>query len=215
MAYSTYVARRRLNVNGQWREPGDQVDEARGWSNVRAYVDAGQLEQVAMDGDAPEVEVQPLISEQFDQVLAAQPPQPQAEPPSGGRYKIEDTDVPLACVNCNTLSYLSSEFPEDARWSCWLCHQGQTGIQARAGAGHSETATRQLELQRPAHHGQAGCREDRCIRTLEHSGNHRDEQLKEWAQKPQEPVSSVPNAPMGSHISARTPIDLTAPIPGR
>ena len=61
-----YVALRRLNVDGSVREPGDEVPEAAGWRNLRAYLSAGHVERQER-ADAPPVPV-----------AAPQPPTPDA-----------------------------------------------------------------------------------------------------------------------------------------
>lgn len=50
MAEVTYIAGRRLKVNGTWREPGDEVPEAATWSTLSAYLGSGALKEVATMG---------------------------------------------------------------------------------------------------------------------------------------------------------------------
>ena len=54
-----YVALRRLTVDGSVREPGDEVPEAAGWRNLRAYIGAGHVERQER-ADAP-LPVPPLL----------------------------------------------------------------------------------------------------------------------------------------------------------
>lgn len=46
-----YIAKRRMNVDGEVREPGDAVPEAAAWPNLRAYL-GSHLDEVP-DEPAP------------------------------------------------------------------------------------------------------------------------------------------------------------------
>jgi hypothetical protein len=44
-----YVARKRLQIAGQWREPGEEVPEAAGWRNLHSYLSSGAVVLVQTD----------------------------------------------------------------------------------------------------------------------------------------------------------------------
>jgi hypothetical protein len=41
-----YVARRRLKIGSEYREPGQKVPEAESWTRVEAWIHAGFIDQI-------------------------------------------------------------------------------------------------------------------------------------------------------------------------
>lgn len=48
-----YILRRQMQIDGQWRLPGDEVPEAAEWRNLYSYLDLGWIE--ALDDDEDDV----------------------------------------------------------------------------------------------------------------------------------------------------------------
>ena len=46
---NTYVARKRLKVGDEWREPGEEIPEAAGWRNLHSYLSSGAVTLVQTD----------------------------------------------------------------------------------------------------------------------------------------------------------------------
>ena len=44
-----YVARRRLKIGDEWREPGEEVPEAATWRNLHSYLSSGAVTLVQTD----------------------------------------------------------------------------------------------------------------------------------------------------------------------
>jgi hypothetical protein len=47
----TYVALKRLKIGAGWREPGEEVPEARRWRNVQAYINRSMLSIKVLDAE--------------------------------------------------------------------------------------------------------------------------------------------------------------------
>ena len=45
----TYVARKRLKVGDEWREPGEPIPEAATWRNLHSYLSSGAVMLVQTD----------------------------------------------------------------------------------------------------------------------------------------------------------------------
>jgi hypothetical protein len=125
-----YVARTRLKVGNTWREPGDEVPEARDWPPhiLQAYLGAGQIEIPLPKREEPVATYAPA---HYDELKPTPPPlvgqqSPDAGVPEGtGGADLIEVD----CTNCRgggsgseSLNYV----PSTAVWfQCWFCGQQQ------------------------------------------------------------------------------------------
>ena len=56
-----YIAGKRLDMGTSWREPGDPVPEAEGWTNLRSYLGNGSVIFVEEEEETTSLLVEPPV----------------------------------------------------------------------------------------------------------------------------------------------------------
>jgi hypothetical protein len=218
-----FVVIKPLRMGDRTMEPGETTLEPNRWSarTLKVYVDGGYLHYGQ------------VVDAEFEQAtnFTGTPPGYEEREPSQDHPSTElafEGSKGWRCWNCRRLCHLPDDLGEQVMWQCWSCNQQQTIAQV-ADQQHptnvTEEAVKRGLAQDPvdAHSSfdrsgmssmEKTCKEPNCIRPLDHSGNHRNEQLREWERKPDSrPVWA--GAYTGISLDARAPIDPKHPIPGR
>jgi hypothetical protein len=222
-----FVVIKPLRIGDRVLEPGEVTDEPNHWSarTQQLYLDQGYIRHgQVIDAEfeqAPNFTGAPQGYDEREPLVPQQSYEQEFEGSHGWR-----------CWNCRRQCFLPGDLGEQAVWQCWSCHQQQTIAQVagqQQPTNVSEEMTRRGLAKDPTDNQQGvymairdqnrllaekTCQEPDCIRPLDHSGNHRNEQLREWEQKP----SSRPvwaGAYNGISLDARAPIDPKHPVPRR
>lgn len=125
MTRFVYTAKVRLQVDGKWREPGDLIPEAATWRNLQNYLNAKQIEEVAV----PDTVKVPGAVEKPDwrakSYAPAEEPGLSTPPPVAGRER-SDVTTEVPCRNCLTACYVLADLQPFNRFECHYCNQIQT-----------------------------------------------------------------------------------------
>jgi hypothetical protein len=219
-----FIVLKPLKVGDKTLQPGEVTVDPNTWTarTLKVYLDGGYLHY----GQA--------IPEEFEQAPAftgapqgyedREPLQPRVSRPysfDGGRS--------YRCRNCRRLCWIPKDLAANVEWQCHACNQQQTIMLVRdhqdpvnvseemyrRGLISSDPTDKQQELSHPGKVSrEAICSEENCIRPKDHSGNHRNQELREWERKSSELVD-VSHGVMGGSLDARAPIDPSHPVPGR
>jgi hypothetical protein len=227
MAAFEFVVMKPLRVGERMLEPGETTLEPNCWSarTQQVYLDQGYIRHG---------QVVDAVFEQAPAFTGVPPGYDEREPlrPRESYEPAFEGSQGWRCFNCRKLCRLPDDLDEQVVWQCWFCSQQQTIAQVKdqqQPTNVSEEMTRRGLAKDPTDNQQGvysamrdqsrlsserTCQEPNCIRPLDHSGNHRNEQLREWPRKPDSrPVwASVYS---GSSLDARSPIDPSEPVPGR
>jgi hypothetical protein len=219
-----FIVLKPIKIGDKTLEPGEVTIEPNTWSarTLKVYTDGGYIHygQAIPEGFEP----QPAFT--------GAPPGYEEREPFQPRVSTEvafEGSGAWRCWNCRRLCHLPEDLGDQVVWQCWSCGQQQTIAQV-ADQQHpvnvSEEQYRRsitkgdpTDWQQEASHpgkvsAEALCKEPNCIRPLDHSGNHRNAELREWERKPSSrPVRTGQYST--THLDARSPIDPAAPIPGR
>lgn len=227
-----FVVIKPLRMGERLLEPGETTLEPNRWS--------ARIQQVYLDGGY--IRHGQVVDAEFEQepAFTGAPQGYEDREPSKDHPSTElafEKSRAWRCWNCRRLCHLPGDLGEQVMWQCWGCYQQQTIAQV-TGQQHptnvSEEMTRrglandptdnqqgalgateaQSRLSSMTETGWKTCKEPNCIRPLDHSGNHRNEQLREWERKPDSRPVRTPGY-NGISLDARSPIDPNEPVPGR
>ncbi len=221
-----FIVLKPLKVGDKTLEPGEVTIEPNTWTAKmrQIYLDSGHIHY----GQAIPEEFEPQPA------FTGAPPGYDDREPFQPRVSTEvafEGSGAWRCWNCRRLCHLPEDLGDQVVWQCWSCGQQETIAQVadqqqpvnvseeqyRRGLTKGDpTDKHQVNEHLNPHLSthEAICQEPDCIRPLDHSGNHRNAELREWERKPSSrPVLTGQYST--THLDARAPIDPAAPIPGR
>jgi hypothetical protein len=127
-----YVVRQQLKVGSEYRQPGQEINEAADWPPqvLRAYLSAGQIEEIVVtDGSGVERKPQgapTFAPADYDRRV------PVPGPVVGDRHPAEGYTV-VDCTNCRdgqSMDSINHVPPGHTTFQCWHCGQQQTVAEA-------------------------------------------------------------------------------------
>ena len=219
-----FICLKPLRVGDRTLEPGETTLVPNTWNagTLKIYLDGGYLRHgQVIDAEFEQAPAFTGAPQGYEDRVPLEPRKSAEQEFDGSRG--------WRCWNCRRLCYLPGDLDGKVEWSCWGCNQEQTIVQVtdqqqpinvveemtRRGLAKDPTDNQVSVHHNPNLLGEKLCEEQDCIRTRDHSGNHRNQHLREWEQKPREIGLPLHEAIRSSHIDARSPINPEAPIPGR
>jgi hypothetical protein len=127
-----YVARTRLRVGDEWREPGALVPEAAQWPNLQSYINTGTIEEIPVPEGVEaegtvrrERKIDTHVPKDYDERKLTPPPRVAEKQPQ------TEASQEVLCWNCATVNWLPAMFAVDRDFQCHLCAQVQSITESR------------------------------------------------------------------------------------